>query len=35
MDRAAAQAWASGPDEANAVLIDAMRQGADRIIPWG
>jgi pantothenate kinase len=34
MDRAAAEAWATGPDEANAVLIEATRQGADRIIPW-
>ncbi|MDR6416472.1 nucleoside/nucleotide kinase family protein [Pseudarthrobacter sulfonivorans] len=35
MDRTAAAAWALGPDENNAVLIGAMRQGADRIIPWG
>lgn len=34
MDRTAAEAWAMGPDEANAVLIEATRQGADRIIPW-
>ena len=34
MVRAAAEAWATGPDEANAVLIEATRQGADRIIPW-
>lgn len=34
MDRAAAEAWATGPDEANAVLIEATRQGADRVIPW-
>ncbi|WP_426228361.1 nucleoside/nucleotide kinase family protein [Pseudarthrobacter sp. DSP2-3-2b1] len=34
MERAAAEAWAKGPDEANAVLIEATRQGADRIIPW-
>ena len=34
MDRAAAEAWASGSDEANAVLIEATRQGADRIMPW-
>lgn len=34
MVRAAAEAWAKGPDEANAVLIEATRQGADRIIPW-
>lgn len=35
MDRAAAEAWATGPDEANAALIEATRQDADRIIPWG
>lgn len=35
MDRTAAEAWARGPDEANALLIEATRQGADRIIPWG
>ncbi|MEJ1179866.1 MULTISPECIES: nucleoside/nucleotide kinase family protein [unclassified Pseudarthrobacter] len=35
MVRAAAEAWATGPDEANAVLIEATRQRADRIIPWG
>jgi pantothenate kinase len=34
MERTAAEAWALGPDEANAVLIEATRQGADRIIPW-
>ena len=34
MDRAAAVAWATGPDEANAVLIEATRSAADRIIPW-
>ncbi|WP_018760814.1 nucleoside/nucleotide kinase family protein [Arthrobacter sp. 135MFCol5.1] len=34
MDRAAALAWATGPDEANARLIQADRQAADRIIPW-
>jgi pantothenate kinase len=34
MDRAAAVAWANGPDEANAVLIQAARPAADRIIPW-
>ncbi|MET1086712.1 MAG: nucleoside/nucleotide kinase family protein [Arthrobacter sp.] len=34
MDRAAAEAWATGPDEANAVLIQATRPAADRIIPW-
>jgi pantothenate kinase len=35
MERAAAQAWAAGPDEANARIIQATRQEADRIIPWG
>lgn len=35
MVRAAAEAWAAGPDETNAVLIEATRQGADRVIPWG
>jgi len=35
MERAAAQAWATGPDEANARIIEATRLGADRIIPWG
>ncbi|TPV50594.1 nucleoside/nucleotide kinase family protein [Pseudarthrobacter phenanthrenivorans] len=34
MDRDAAEAWAAGPDEANAVLIQATRPAADRIIPW-
>jgi pantothenate kinase len=34
MDRAAAEAWATGPDEANALLIQATRPAADRIIPW-
>lgn len=34
MDQAAAEAWASGPDEANALLIQATRPAADRIIPW-
>lgn len=34
MDRQAAEAWAAGPDEANAVLILATRQAADRVIPW-
>jgi pantothenate kinase len=33
-DRAAAQAWATGSDEANARLIEATRHAADRIIPW-
>lgn len=34
MEPAAAEAWATGPDEANAVLIQAVRPAADRIIPW-
>jgi pantothenate kinase len=34
MDRAAAEAWANGPDAANARLIEATRPRADRIIPW-
>ena len=34
MDRDAAVAWANGPDEANAHLIQASRPAADRIIPW-
>jgi pantothenate kinase len=34
MDRAAAESWATGPDEANALLIQATRPAADRIIPW-
>lgn len=34
MDQAAAVAWASGPDEANARRIQATRPAADRIIPW-
>jgi pantothenate kinase len=34
MERAAAEAWAAGPDQANAVLIEATRPAADRVIPW-
>ena len=34
MDREAALAWATGPDEANARLIQATRPAADRVIPW-
>jgi pantothenate kinase len=34
MDRAAAEAWAGGSDEANARLIEATRHRADRVIPW-
>ncbi|MFB0838060.1 MULTISPECIES: nucleoside/nucleotide kinase family protein [unclassified Arthrobacter] len=34
MDPEAALAWASGPDEANARLIQATRPAADRVIPW-
>jgi pantothenate kinase len=34
MEQAAAEAWAAGPDQANAVLIEATRPAASRIIPW-
>ncbi|WP_411374564.1 nucleoside/nucleotide kinase family protein [Arthrobacter sp. MPF02] len=34
MDQAAAEAWAAGPDEANARLIRFTRPAADRVIPW-
>ncbi|KIC63327.1 nucleoside/nucleotide kinase family protein [Pseudarthrobacter phenanthrenivorans] len=34
MDQDAAAAWANGPDEANARLIQATRAAAGRIIPW-
>lgn len=34
MDRAAAEAWANGPDAANARLIEATRSRASRVIPW-
>jgi pantothenate kinase len=34
MERPAAEAWAAGPDQANAVFIEATRPAADRIIPW-
>lgn len=34
MGQAAAEAWASGPDEANARLIRTTRPAADRIIRW-
>lgn len=34
MDRAAAEAWANGPDAANTRLIEATRSRADRVIPW-
>jgi len=34
MDREAALAWATGPDETNARLIQATRPAADRVIPW-
>ncbi|ACL41449.1 phosphoribulokinase/uridine kinase [Pseudarthrobacter chlorophenolicus A6] len=30
----AAEAWANGPDEANAVLIRSTRHAASHIIPW-
>lgn len=33
-DRATAEAWAHGSDEANARMIEATRHLADRIIPW-
>lgn len=35
MDLAAATAWASGPDQANAELIHGTRARADVVIPWG
>ncbi|MEE2568785.1 nucleoside/nucleotide kinase family protein [Pseudarthrobacter sp. J64] len=35
MDRAAATAWAAGPDQANADLIQRTRASADVVIPWG
>ncbi|MFJ5861261.1 nucleoside/nucleotide kinase family protein [Pseudarthrobacter sp. NPDC092439] len=34
MEPRAAQAWAAGPDEANARIIMATKAGADRIINW-
>lgn len=34
MDRAAAEAWAAGPDARNAELVMSTRKKADRIIPW-
>ncbi|QDG62134.1 nucleoside/nucleotide kinase family protein [Pseudarthrobacter sp. NIBRBAC000502771] len=34
MEREAAVAWATGPDEANACLIQATRPAADRVLPW-
>jgi len=34
MERAAAEAWANGPDAANARLIEATRSRASRVIPW-
>ncbi|MBT2512276.1 nucleoside/nucleotide kinase family protein [Arthrobacter sp. ISL-30] len=34
MDRSAAEAWAGGTDEANARLIEATRDAADRVLPW-
>ncbi|MEO5312595.1 nucleoside/nucleotide kinase family protein [Pseudarthrobacter sp. CC12] len=34
MEREAAVAWATGPDEANARLIQATRPAADRVLPW-
>jgi pantothenate kinase len=32
MDRAAAEAWANGPDEANALLVAATRDRADAVV---
>lgn len=34
MDHAAATAWATGPDQANADLISPTRATADVVIPW-
>lgn len=34
MEPDAATAWTAGPDEANAVLVDATRGRADRVIDW-
>ena len=34
MDRAAAEAWANGPDAANARLIETTRSRANRVIAW-
>lgn len=34
MDRAAATAWANGPDERNAALVGSTRHRADRTIRW-
>jgi pantothenate kinase len=34
MDRSAAEAWAGGSDEANARLIEATMDAADRVLPW-
>ena len=34
MERSAAAAWAAGPDEANAELIEKTKPSADRIISW-
>jgi pantothenate kinase len=34
MERSAAEAWAGGPDEANAELIEKTKASADRIISW-
>ncbi len=35
MDRDAAVAWANGPDQANAELIAATRDSADRLLRVG
>jgi len=34
MDRAAATAWANGPDEINAQLVEETRVRADQIVDW-
>lgn len=34
MDAEAATAWTEGPDEANALLVDATRARADRVVDW-
>lgn len=34
MERPAAEEWAAGSDEANALLIESTRESADRILPW-
>lgn len=34
MEPEAATAWTDGPDEANALLVEATRRRADRVIDW-